>query len=73
MKLFLYDTKHQKVDAALDLGDLKESDIALVNKVLAFALDNELTDGLYRSLTLADDIDVMYDEGEPQLVIRGVQ
>ena len=73
MKLFLYDTKHQQVTAQKDMGNLTEKDVALVNTVLEFLQDNLVTDGRYNNLTLAESIDVIYDDGEPQLVIRDVQ
>lgn len=70
MKLFYYDTKHQQVIAQKDMGELPEKEVALINSVLEFLADNLITDGRYKNLTLADDIEVMYDDGEPQLVIR---
>ncbi len=70
MKLFLYDTKHQQVNGSTDLGNLTDSEVALVNKVIAFLYDQLILDGRYRSITLAEDIDVIYDEQEPLLVIR---
>jgi hypothetical protein len=73
MKLFLYDTKRQQVTAQKDMGNLTEKDVALVNTVLEFLQDNLVTDGRYKNLTLAESIDVIYDDGEPQLVIRDVQ
>jgi len=73
MKLFLYDTKHQQVTAQKDMGNLTEKDVALVNTVLEFLQDNLVTDGRYNNLTLAESIDVIYDDGEPQLVIRDTQ
>ena len=73
MKLFLYDTKHQQVIAQKDMGNLSEKDVALVNNVFEFLQDNLITDGRYKNLTLAAAIDVIYDDGEPQLIIRDVQ
>lgn len=70
MKLFLYDTKHQQVHAHTDMGDLNQTEVALVNKVLEFLQDNRITDGRYRNLTLADDIETIYVDEEPQLIIR---
>jgi hypothetical protein len=55
------------------MGNLTEKDVALVNTVLEFLQDNLVTDGRYNNLTLAESIDVIYDDGEPQLVIRDTQ
>lgn len=73
MKLFFYDTKHQQVIAQQEIGNLTETEVKLVNSVLEFLQDNLITDGRYKNLTLADDIETMYDDGEPQLIIRNAR
>ena len=73
MNMYLYDTKHQQVIAQQDMGDLTETEVALVNKVFDFLQDNLVTDGRYKNLVLAESIGVIYDDGEPQLVIRDIR
>jgi hypothetical protein len=69
MKLFYYDTKHQLVYASLDLNNLSVHDQKLIDKVLRFLDRTGITDGRYRNLVLANNIETHYDEGEPELVI----
>lgn len=69
MKLFYYDTKHEQVIAQKDMGDLSEKEINLVDEVLEFLSENDITDGRYKNLVLANNIETMYDDGEPELVI----
>ena len=69
MKLFYYDTKHQQIIVQKDMGDLSEKEVNLVNSVLEFLEDSLLTDGRYKDLTLANNVEIIYEDGEPQLVI----
>lgn len=73
MKLFLFDTKHQQVVGSLEVGKLCTTEVELINKVIAFLEDQQITDGRYKNLALADDIEIVYEDNEPELVIRNAR
>lgn len=64
MKLFIHDAKHDVVLAETDLGDLTESEEALVNGIFSFLEEHDVS-SRYARPVLADGYTQVTDEDAP--------
>lgn len=73
MKLFYYDLKHNEIHDELELGNLTKDQEDLVDKIIEFLNENEILDGRYKNLILAQNITKEYDPetGFSELMIEG--
>jgi hypothetical protein len=73
MKLFYFDNKHNQMIAKLDLGELSPNEFLLLHKVLQFLKDKDIIDGRYKDLELAKSAEIVYEDGEAEIVFRGIR
>jgi hypothetical protein len=73
MKLFYFDNRHSQILANLDLGELSPNEFLLLHKVLQFLKDEKVIDGRYKDLELAESAEIVYEDGEAEIVFRGIR
>jgi len=66
MKLFIFDEKHQHVNAYLDLGELTDKEMELADHITLFLEREGITDR-YKGLIMAKNYTTTYEDGEPQV------
>ena len=70
MKIFYYDSKHERVHGEIDLGPLNIKEYDLLQKAIKQMEDMiwNILDGRYKNLILAQSYDTIYDDGEPLII-----
>jgi len=66
MKLFIYDQKHEKINATLDLGEVDALQLAMVDKITKFLEEQHLTNR-YCNLIVAESFSTTYEDGIPTI------
>ena len=74
MKIYNHDEKHGRVNGELDLGNLSVDQLDVLQKVICFLQDQEVS-SRYHSIVLADNYSIYYDEedGESNVIWENVQ
>lgn len=70
MKLYYYDSKHERLIAEKDLGNISPEQETLIQGILDFLEEKGVVDGRYKALELGNSIKTIYNDGEPELVIE---
>ena len=68
MKLYLHDEKHDRINASLDLGSLSAEQNKIVQRIIYFLNNDEIT--THCELVLAENATASYDEWGEDLGIR---